>query len=124
VDSNINYHAEILRVRGKTFLKPAGKEEIAKLKGMNFRVGGLFFAAACKALQKKVTFEVSANTMSKLDPFAFLIGDIGIPSQPRPAAKATSTKQRVIRTCVIEISCKCRGYNCKCTSKIVCRANS
>jgi len=121
MDIKINYHAEISRTHGKTYLKPAGATELAMLKRMDFRSGGALFAAACQALQKEVDLQISANTLAKLDPFGFLMGDVGIPSALRvkgkAVAKATTSAKRTIRICV-DIECQCRGYNCKCTSKV------
>jgi hypothetical protein len=121
MDIKINYHAEISRSRGKTYLKPAGDADLAMLKRINFREGGVLFVSTLQALQKEVDLQISASTLSKLDPFGFLMGDVGIPSTPRvkakAATKAATSALRRIRVCV-DIECKCRGYNCKCTTRV------
>lgn len=125
MDSAVNYHAEIQFKRGKVFLKPTTGPDLTALKKLNFRLGGLLFADTCKALKRRVLFEIKPETLSKLDPFAFLMGDVGIAAQPRGsgrpakvAKKASLLKaKKVVRVCV-DIQCRCRGYNCKCTGRV------
>lgn len=111
------YHAEIMAVRGKTYLKPEGREVVERLKRMDFRTGGVLFASVCKKIFASDRFAIDAARLPKTDPFAVLMGDAPFPVKSRRHKATTTARRRIVRVCV-ECDCRCRGYNCSCKCSV------
>ena len=114
MESRIEYSAKLAIKRGKIYLAPANDAHIRSLKKVDFRVGGLLFAETCRMLRKRVRLDTQSINLAKLNPFAFLMGDIGLPVK-KPGAGRTKAAKRVIVLDPICIDIRCRGYRCTTT---------
>jgi len=114
MESRIEYSTKLAIKRGKVYLTPASDAHLRSLKKASFRAGGLLFAETCQILRKRVRLDTQSINLAKLNPFAFLMGDIGLPVK-KPGAGRTKAAKRVIVLDPICIDIRCRGYRCTTT---------